>query len=232
MKARSVARELALLILFQLDRHPDQSITIEKASLEEAVVASVRTLCELAQEQLETAYQTLSELGTAVIQAEIDHPNNAAIPLDIPTRTVPLPDTQAMTARIDAAKLAIEQLDAAFELPEVLALSKREDVLNYVRMLVRAVKANEAQLNADINAASQEWRVERIQKMDLLLLQLALGEIRESEGVNPATVVDETLELAKRYTPEESRAFIHGVLGGVLNPTAPAAVAQEQLPHV
>lgn len=66
-----------------------------------------------------------------------------------------------------------------------------------------------------IAKAAPEWPVNKINKIDLAVLRLAVWEIKENK--NPAKViVDEAIELAKEYGSEASPGFINGVLGNIL----------------
>lgn len=214
MKARSVARELALFALFQLEKKGEK-LQLEKASLQEIITETVRSLADMAYEQIETVSHEIADLRDYLIDYEIQHPTNEYVPLESPTKPVPIPTTQEMVEKLEKLLAAVENLQEALILPEVNALATREEVRNYCLMLVRHVVAHQATIDKLIDEASTEWRVERLQKMDLMLLRLAVAELRSMDNVEAATVIDETMELAKRFTAEESRKFIHGILGSI-----------------
>jgi transcription antitermination factor NusB len=215
MKARSVAREFALLTLFQLETKGN-TVQWEKRNLNELILDTVRTLSALACDQIEAVSEEIASISDFIVDHEYDHPINENVPVDLPTKPVPLPNSQEMVEKLQSLLSAVQNLQEAVYFPEMKTLADRDDVQNYCHMLIRNVLGHQAELDSAINDAAQDWRVERIQKMDLLLMRLALAEIRYSQDVDVATVMDEVLELAKRYTHEESRKFIHGVLGNAV----------------
>ena len=66
-----------------------------------------------------------------------------------------------------------------------------------------------------IAANSKNWRFERIAKVDLAVLRLALLEIMFLE-VPPKLAVNEAVELSKKYSTDKAYQFVNGVLGGYL----------------
>jgi N utilization substance protein B len=82
----------------------------------------------------------------------------------------------------------------------------------YADLLVRGVADNLAAVDKRIAAASQNWRLERMARVDRNLLRLCTWELMEKRDVPRAVVIDEAVELAKSYGTEESSKFINGVL--------------------
>lgn len=72
-------------------------------------------------------------------------------------------------------------------------------------------------LDKNIRSAAPEFPIEKINKVDLAILRLAVFELTISKKEPPKVVVDEAIELAKEYGGEKSPAFINGALGKVLN---------------
>jgi N utilization substance protein B len=63
-----------------------------------------------------------------------------------------------------------------------------------------------------IAAHSEHWRLERMAAIDRSLLRLALYELKAHPETPPAVVIDEALEVSKRFSSPESVEFINGVL--------------------
>ena len=63
-----------------------------------------------------------------------------------------------------------------------------------------------------IDGASKKWRISRISKTDLMLLRVAVYEIKFDAEIPDKVSVNEAVELAKIYGGDESPAFINGVL--------------------
>ncbi len=82
----------------------------------------------------------------------------------------------------------------------------------YADELVRGVVASLPQLDLRIRAASTNWRLERMARVDRNLLRLATWELVSRLDVPRAVILDEAVELAKRFGSEDSSAFVNGVL--------------------
>lgn len=78
--------------------------------------------------------------------------------------------------------------------------------------LVRAVAAAQDALDETIGAASKHWRVERMARVDRNVLRLGVHELGSSPEVPRAVIIDQAVELAKRYGAEGSSVFVNGVL--------------------
>lgn len=82
----------------------------------------------------------------------------------------------------------------------------------YADELVRGVKADAEKLDERIRAASQNWRLERMARIDRNALRLGAYELLTRKDVPRAVILDEAVELAKRFGGEESSKFVNGVL--------------------
>ena len=67
-----------------------------------------------------------------------------------------------------------------------------------------------------IIASAPAWPIEKINKIDLAILRHAVLEIKARQ-VPPKVVIDEAIEIAKRYGAESSPGFVNGVLGAIVN---------------
>jgi N utilization substance protein B len=83
-----------------------------------------------------------------------------------------------------------------------------------MEQLVRGAAERMAEIDRRIAEHSEHWRLERMPAVDRNILRLAVCEMTEST-TPPAVVIDEALELARRFSSEESVAFINGVLDAV-----------------
>jgi N utilization substance protein B len=69
-------------------------------------------------------------------------------------------------------------------------------------------------IDKEIEAAAPTWPVDKLNKIDLAILRLAIYELEEGE-TPPKVVIDEAVELAKEYGSENSPSFVNGVLGTI-----------------
>jgi N utilization substance protein B len=71
------------------------------------------------------------------------------------------------------------------------------------------------ELDALIAAHSEHWKLERMAAIDRNLLRLAVHEMRTRSDVSPAVVINEALEIARRFSSAHSVEFINGVLDAI-----------------
>lgn len=81
--------------------------------------------------------------------------------------------------------------------------------------LARGAVAHVGELDEAIAAAATHWRLDRIAAVDLCILRLAAYELTHEPQTPPAVVIDEAVELAKRFGDAGSPAFVNGVLDAV-----------------
>jgi N utilization substance protein B len=82
---------------------------------------------------------------------------------------------------------------------------------DFANQLFENAAARAEELDPIISAHAQNWRIERIAAIDRAILRLALAEMRTT--TTPAKVViNEAVELAKKFSSEEASAFINGIL--------------------
>ena len=71
-------------------------------------------------------------------------------------------------------------------------------------------------LDGKISAASRNWAIDRIARVDLSILRLAVWEIYNEDDVPGAVIINEAVELANCYSGDGSGRFVNGVLGTIL----------------
>lgn len=82
----------------------------------------------------------------------------------------------------------------------------------YADTLVRGVAKSLDRTDALIRGASEHWRIERMTRVDRNVLRLGAWELLERADIPRAVILDEAIELAKRFGTDESGAFVNGVL--------------------
>ncbi len=82
----------------------------------------------------------------------------------------------------------------------------------YLEKLVEGVRAHQEELDVLIRRYSEHWRLERMAAVDRNLLRLALFELLHQPDIPAKVVINEAVELAKRYGSEMSGAFVNGIL--------------------
>ncbi len=72
-------------------------------------------------------------------------------------------------------------------------------------------------IDEEIVEAAPSWPLEKINKLDLAILRLAVYELIIDTKIPPKVIVDEAVELAKEYGSESSASFINGALGKLIS---------------
>ena len=101
-----------------------------------------------------------------------------------------------------------EQIDLYFESNDI----QDEKIKEYVKIVSKEIKEKEQELISIISSKlNEKWNIERIAKIDLTLLKLAIYEIKYKD-VPYKVEINEVVELAKNYGEESSSSFINGAL--------------------
>jgi transcription antitermination protein NusB len=85
----------------------------------------------------------------------------------------------------------------------------------YADEVVRGVRSRLVEVDTLLTRASKNWRLERMTRVDRNVLRLGAWELAHKPDVPRAVVLDEAVELAKRFGSEESGPFVNGVLDRV-----------------
>ena len=96
-------------------------------------------------------------------------------------------------------------------------LQAPETIREFALSLARGVISRLAELDAHLVDQADNWRLERMAAVDRNLLRLALYELLFAADTPPAVVIDEAVEIAKRFGSERSSQFVNGVLDGFLH---------------
>jgi transcription antitermination protein NusB len=87
-----------------------------------------------------------------------------------------------------------------------------EAAQQFARELVAAAAARAHEIDELITAASKNWRIDRMSRVDRNILRLGTCELVATREVPLKVVINEAVELAKRFGTAESSAFVNGVL--------------------
>ena len=115
----------------------------------------------------------------------------------------------------DMRKQPVEESIAAFYgslYSEESAVRPERD--EFLEQLVRGTVEKSGEIDALISGHAEHWRIERMPAVDRNILRLAIYELRNTD-TPPAVTIDEALELARRFSTEESVLFVNGVLDAV-----------------
>lgn len=105
-----------------------------------------------------------------------------------------------------------EQLGLYIESNEI----KGESAIEYIKDAVLGIEENKKEILANIEKnLKKDWKIERISKIDLVILKLAIYEIKYKE-IPYKVVINEAVELAKKYGEDNSKNFVNGILASIV----------------
>ena len=80
---------------------------------------------------------------------------------------------------------------------------------------VRRIIAERPKIDESITSVAKGWRIDRMSKVDLSILRLAVYELLLDDSIPEGVAINEAVELAKSYGGDESPSFINGILGSL-----------------
>ena len=213
MQARRASRELEFILFSQFDK----TITnYSKENLDDIIVKSVRILSSSASDDLKISLGALIDMKNKIDDYEAEHEINLNRPLEAANIAVPLPMTSDMSARVEEMIEVAEKALLALEIAEFTTLESQGEVKNYAIQIAETFQKNHDEIDSIIKKYSTGWDFERLVKMDKDILRIALSELLYIKETPMKVVVDEAVELAKKYSTDDSSSFINGVLAKVI----------------
>ena len=86
----------------------------------------------------------------------------------------------------------------------------------YACRIVEGVRTHLSEIDERIRSQADNWRLERMPTVDRNILRLAIYELTHEADIPKLVVLDEAVELAKRFGSEQSGRFVNGLLDGIL----------------
>lgn len=118
-------------------------------------------------------------------------------------------------------QLEFQKGDEASQLAEFLTeRDVADNEKDYLLVLVNGVSENKNALDEKFSPLLKRWTIERLPKVDLTILRIAVYEIFYRPDIPANVAISEAVLLAKKYSSEESKGYINAVLGK-LSKTAP-----------
>lgn len=107
--------------------------------------------------------------------------------------------------------------DAEEVCQKVLKALELKNFPDYSAELVNGVLANKEELDAQLSKYLKKgWRLNRINEIDLAILEVALYEMQNSKVIDPVAALNEALNLCDEFSSNESKKFINGLLANFI----------------
>ena len=200
MQSRTLSRELALLMLGQTSDRGSSAPALP-TGMEGLLQQVLATLSQDVRESLDRSAEDLQAAQQQLLDSELQEQGAEQLPRV----------RQHLQAGLTVAELALNRLSASLELPRVLLLANQEEVRRQAIDRTRAVLSKRQAIDQGLDAVMEGWRLTRLPRIDRDILRLAAVEL--AEFATPAAVAcNEAVELANRYSDEQGRRMINGVL--------------------
>jgi N utilization substance protein B len=205
MTPRQIARELAVIVFPQL---PKDKKKLEKTELDFIVSKATAMLTDYAKQCLADADSLTQNIEKQVIDAEIEHPNNAETADELVS--VPV-TTRQIREVLELVQRSVGMVSEALDIP-VMVNRHAPEVSSFLHTLVETYVEHREEIDNFIREASNKWKVERMVSIDRDILRLACAEAFFLPDVPIKVAINEAVELSKRFADEKAAKFINGVL--------------------
>ena len=199
MATRSLTRELALLVLGQV---PEQkSASVADLALDSILDQALDTLTQHWRESLDASAAELEQAQQSLLDSELQQGE---------TGTHDAVRTH-LRSSLSAAEQVLNGLSASLELPRLLLLGDQEQIRRGAMERVQKVLTQREDIDTRLDQVMEGWRLTRLPRIDRDILRLAVVDL-ESLRTPAPVAFNEAVELANRYSDEQGRRMINGVL--------------------
>jgi N utilization substance protein B len=120
-----------------------------------------------------------------------------------------------MLYQCEAGGVTPEEAIATHDQIEQAVRTGSADADAFASRLVLGTIGHAADIDPQIAASAEHWRPERMALIDRLILRMAVYQLQHEHDVPPVVVIDEAVELARRFSGTESGRFVNGVLDAI-----------------
>ena len=199
MESRSLAREVALLVLGQISE--DQITNFDTVSLDQMLSMGLDTLFNHWREQLDDC-----ALQIELAQEELLSNESEDLDKDSITKS-----RELLINCLRKSEDIVNALSDTIELTSLLTLRDQEKIrieaMNRVRLVIEKISL----INTSLDNVMEGWRLKRLPRIDQDILRLAYVDIYNLKTPIPVTC-NEAVNLANRYSDDQGRKMINGVL--------------------
>jgi len=111
----------------------------------------------------------------------------------------------------------------------VTAEERDAETTRFALRLVQGTQENKPEIDQMIQGVAQNWNISRMAVVDRNVLRLATFELLHCQDIPPKVAINEAIELGKRYSTQNSGAFINGILDKIMNRArTPAPTAADE----
>jgi N utilization substance protein B len=90
-----------------------------------------------------------------------------------------------------------------------------EEIRDYSNWIVKGIVSHQEEIDNLIQSLSNHWRLSRMAHVDRNILRIAVFEFLYEKDIAPAVIINEAIEIAKKYSSDEAAAFVNGILDAI-----------------
>jgi len=200
MQLKSISRELALLLLGQIKKND-----INKINIESLLSKGIESLTQHWREQLDFCALKLEKANQELLDSELQE--DAAL--------LKKSRHHLKNCLIDS-EIILNALSESIELPRLLAVVDQKEIRELALKRVYCVVAKLDEIDNSLDSVMEGWRLKRLPRIDRDILRLAFVDLVDFH-TPMAVSCNEAVNLANRYSDEQGRRMINGVLRKLQN---------------
>ena len=205
MQLKSISRELALLLLGQIKKNNINNIN--KINIETLLGKAIESLTQHWREQLDFCASKLEKANQELLDSELQEDAS----FYKKSRDF------LKICLIDSEKI-LNSLSESIELPRLLVLGDQKEIRELALRRVQLVIEKQEEIDKNLDSVMEGWRLKRLPRIDRDILRLAMVDLNDF-NTPTAVTCNEAVNLANRYSDEQGRRMINGVLRKLQNST-------------
>ena len=202
MRLKSLSRELALLLLGQIKRKD-----IQKINIDSLLSKAIESLTQHWREQLDFCASKLEKANQELLDSELNED----------TGLLTKSRNHLKNCLIDSESI-LNSLSESIELPRLIALVDQKEIRELAIKRVNLVNEKQDEIDNNLDSVMEGWRLKRLPRIDRDILRLAFVDLTDF-NTPIAVTCNEAVILANRYSDEQGRKMINGVLRKLQNST-------------
>tara|TARA_B100000965_G_scaffold52101_1_gene38765 strand:- start:434 stop:1054 length:621 start_codon:yes stop_codon:yes gene_type:complete len=195
MQLKSISRELALLLIGQIKKND-----INKINIESLLGKAIESLTQHWREQLDICSLKLEKANQELLDSELQEDDGM----------LEKSRDHLKTCLIDLENI-LNSLSESLELPRLLALVDQKEIRELTLKRVNLVIEKKDEIDNNLDEVMVGWRLKRLPRIDRDILRLAFIDLIDFQ-TPIAVTCNEAVNLANRYSDQQGRKMINGVL--------------------
>ena len=200
MQLKSISRELALLLLGQIKKKDTKILNIESL-----LSQAIESLTQHWREQLDLCASKLEKANQELLDSELKEDAGS----------LKKSRNHLKICLVDSENI-LNSLSDSIELPRLLALVDQKAIRELALKRVNLVISKQDEIDQSLDSVMEGWRLKRLPRIDRDILRLALVDLIDF-NTPTAVTCNEAVNLANRYSDEQGRRMINGVLRNLQN---------------